>query len=155
MQHVLQISRKIDYALRAAIHLAGLPMGEVVPLKEIIRRLDLPKDFAAKIMQALAQGGLVRAVRGVHGGYALARSPSEISFLEVIEAAEGPIQLNVCLDDKSNCAVSDTCTMHQVWKAGQERMLELYRSTRLADLVPGPWERALVQIPPRPREPPA
>ena len=64
-----------------------------------------------------------------------ARPAAEISFLEVIEAAEGPVQLNVCLDHKDRCDVSSSCTMYHVWKAGQDRMLEVYRRTSLADLV--------------------
>jgi Rrf2 family protein len=86
----------------------------------------------------LADRGLVRSARGAHGGYQLARSPREISFLEVIEAVEGPVQLNVCLDHKDRCDVSASCTMYHVWKAGQDRMLEVYRRTTLAELSSPP-----------------
>jgi DNA-binding IscR family transcriptional regulator len=53
----------------------------------------------------------------------------------VIEAVEGPVQLNVCLDHKDRCDVSSSCTMYDVWKAGQDRMLEVYRKTSLFDLA--------------------
>jgi len=135
MQHVLQISRKIDYALRAMIHLAGLPEGRIASLQDLSSTLHLPREFLAKILKVLAGRGLVRSVRGAHGGYQLARRPGDISFLEVIEAAEGPVQLNVCLDHKERCDVSSSCTMYHVWKAGQDRMLEVYRGTTLAELV--------------------
>jgi len=62
----------------------------------------------------------------------------DISFLEVIEAVEGPVQLNVCLDHKDRCDVSSGCTMYQVWKVGQDRMLEVYRRTSLAELASEP-----------------
>jgi Rrf2 family protein len=135
MQHVLQISRKIDYGLRAMIHLAGLPPGVVGTLQDLSSTLHLPREFLAKILKGLAAEGLVRSTRGAHGGYQLARPARAISFLEVIEAVEGPVQLNVCLDHKDRCDVSAGCTMYHVWKAGQERMLEVYRRTSLADLV--------------------
>jgi Rrf2 family protein len=138
MQHVLQISRKIDYALRAMIHLASLPQDRVVPLLEIAQVTQLPRDFLAKILKVLTGRGLVRSLRGAHGGYQLARQAAQISFLEVIEAAEGPVQLNVCLDHKERCEVSASCTMYHVWQEGQERMLEVYRATSLADLANGP-----------------
>ena len=134
MQHVLQISRKIDYALRAMIYLAGQPAERVVTLQEISAATQLPRDFLAKILKILTGGRLVRSVRGAHGGYQLARPARGISFLEVIEAAEGPVQLNVCLDHKDRCDVSATCTMYHVWEKGQERMLEVYRRTSLAEL---------------------
>jgi Rrf2 family protein len=135
MQHVLQISRKIDYGLRAMIHLAGLPVGRVASLQDLSSTLHLPREFLAKILKGLAARGLVRSARGAHGGYQLARPARDVSFLEVIEAVEGPVQLNVCLDHKDRCDVSASCTMYHVWKSGQERMLEVYRRTSLADLV--------------------
>jgi Rrf2 family protein len=135
MQHVLQISRKIDYGLRAIIHLAGLPAARLASLQDLSSTLHLPREFLAKILKGLAARGLVRSSRGSHGGYQLARPAGSISFLEVIEAVEGPVQLNVCLDHKDRCDVSAGCTMYHVWKSGQERMLEVYRRTTLADLV--------------------
>jgi Rrf2 family protein len=138
MQHVLQISRKIDYGLRAMIYLAGLPVGKIAALQDLSTTLHVPREFLAKILKVLAERGLLRSSRGAHGGYQLARPPAQISFLEVIEAVEGPVQLNVCLDHKDRCDVSAGCTMYHVWKAGQERMLELYRRTTLAELASQP-----------------
>ena len=134
MQHVLQISRKIDYGLRAMIHLAGLPPDRIASLQGLSTTLHLPREFLAKILKLLAEKGLVRSARGARGGYQLARPARDISFLEVIEAVEGPVQLNVCLDHMDRCDVSASCTMVHVWKAGQERMLEVYRRTSLAEL---------------------
>jgi len=142
MQHVLQVSRKIDYALRAMIHLAGVPEERIVNLLEIAAATQIPRDFLAKIVKLLTAGGLVRSSRGAHGGYQLARPSRDISFLEVIEAAEGPVQLNVCLDHKDACDVSASCTMVHVWQQGQERMLEVYRATSLADLARPPPQAA-------------
>lgn len=136
MQHLLQVSRKVDYALRAMIYLAMLPSGTREPFKTVAQRNDIPKDFLAKILKVLADQGLVSALRGPNGGVAIARPPTEISFLDVIEAVEGPITLNVCLDDKRNsCTQTPICTMQAVWREGQERMLDVYRSTKLSDLV--------------------
>jgi Rrf2 family protein len=138
MQHVLQISRKIDYALRAMIYLAQAPADRIVPLQEITAATQMPRDFLAKILKVLTGRSLVRSVRGAHGGYQLGRPARAISFLEVIEAAEGPVQLNVCLDHKDRCEVSASCTMYHVWQQGQDRMLEVYRNTSLADLSEAP-----------------
>jgi Rrf2 family protein len=134
MQHVLRISRKIDYGLRAMIYLASIPPTAVVPFREVARRMSVPEDFLAKILKTLVDEGLVRSTRGPHGGYALARPAPEISFLDVIEAVEGPIALNVCLDDDPACGRVEICTMVSVWRQGQEKMLEVYRHARLSEL---------------------
>ncbi len=151
MQHVLRISRKIDYGLRAMIYLAAIPEGSVVPFREIARQMDVPEDFLAKILKTLVDQGLVRSSRGPYGGYTLARSAAEISFLDVIEAVEGPVALNVCLDGDDACGRAPTCTMVAVWREGQDRMLDVYRQAKLSTLAPPrPKEGAaadLVQLP--------
>lgn len=140
MQHVLRISRKIDYALRAMIYLASIAPEVVVPFREIAREMEVPEDFLAKILKTLVDASLVRSTRGPHGGYALGRAAGSISFLEVIEAVEGPVALNVCLDGEAACERSPSCTMVHVWRAGQEKMLDVYRQTKLSDLVLRPGE---------------
>jgi len=144
MQHVLRISRKIDYGLRAMIYLASIPDGAVVPFREIGRRMSVPEDFLAKILKHLVDRGLVRSTRGPRGGYTLGRPASEISFLEVIEAVEGPVALNVCLDDEG-CGREPDCTMAAVWREGQEKMLQVYREARLSSLRL-PAEQGVVRL---------
>ncbi len=137
MQHVLQVSRKIDYGLRAMIYLATGDAKSIVPFREIAKAMDIPQDFLAKILKTLVNGGLVQSLRGAHGGYRLARTARDISFLDVIEAVEGPVRLNLCLSDagKETCGISPSCTMYSIWRQGQERMLEVYRATRLDTLA--------------------
>ncbi len=146
MQHqALQISRKIEYGLRAMVCLAAQAPGTVVPFREIARRMDVPEDFLAKILKTLVGRGLVASVRGAHGGYRLTKPPKEITFLNVIEAVEGPFVVSLCGGSKEHesCRMTRACTMYGVWQRGQERMLEVYRSATLdqlamAELRPSP-----------------
>ncbi len=135
MQHVLRISRKIDYGLRAMIYLASIPREAIVPFREIARQMMIPEDFLAKILKTLVDHRLVKSARGPHGGYALAQGPEAISFLDVIEAVEGPIAINVCLDGDDACAKAEACTMVGVWRRGQEKMLEVYRQSMLSEFA--------------------
>ena len=77
----------------------------------------------------------MRATRGARGGYSLAKEKTAISFLDVIEAVEGPIIVNLCLDGRTSCKLTPSCTMYAIWKLGQERMLEVYRSATLDQLA--------------------
>ncbi len=134
-QHPLQISRKIEYGLRAMIFLASQPLERTVPFREIARKMDVPEEFLAKILKILVARKLVRSTRGAHGGYALMRPAREVTFLDVIEAVEGPVLVNVCQDSHDSCKASGVCTMYGVWKLGQQRMLEVYRTTTLDRLA--------------------
>src|SRR2546430_14141823 len=118
---------------------ASLPRSQAVPFREIATRMEVPKDFLAKILKTLSKKGLVLADRGAHGGYRLARPAHEVSMLEVIEAVEGPVRVNVCTDQtqgaKGSCNLTPTCTMFSVWRLGQERMLDVYRNAKLDKLA--------------------
>lgn len=55
----------------------------------------MPDRFLLQILRNLVAHGLLRSTRGVIGGYALARSPNEISLLDIIEAVEGPVTFEI------------------------------------------------------------
>ena len=133
---VMQVSRKVDYALRAIIYLSLHPEHRPVPIKEIAARRRIPQKFLEKIIQDLIRADLVRSHRGAYGGYTLTRSPDQVSFRDVIEAVEGPISLNACLTHQQDCSVLASCNMQRVWQEGQRRMLEYFSDTKLADLHP-------------------
>lgn len=135
MQNVLQISKKIDYALLAMIHLASREPGTVVSFKQIALTCSLPKDFLGKIMKTLADRRLVHSIRGSSGGYRLARPAAEITFLDVVEAVEGPVVLNPCLESPESCGRHARCLMIGVWRDAQEHLLDVLRQTTLADVV--------------------
>ena len=136
MQHALQISRKVEYGTRSMLYLASLPEGMTTSFREIAKKMDIPQDFLAKILKTLVASGLVRSTRGAHGGYSLARPASQISFLDVIEAVEGKVSVNVCtVEDHSGCHYTGACSMQHLWQYGQERMLEVYRAAKLDKLA--------------------
>lgn len=133
---MMQISRKIDYALRAVIYLSLQRDGRPAPVSEIASHRGIPKKFLEKIIKDLIRAGLVTSQRGAHGGYTLARTPDHVTFRDVIEAVEGPISLNVCVTEEHDCSVLSSCNMHRVWQEGQRRMLEFFSGTTLADIRP-------------------
>lgn len=111
----MQINQATDYGFRAALYLAGSSSGDLVEAQTIARQESIPMRYLLKIMPSLIRAGLVRSQRGVGGGYALARSPSDITLLEIIEAIEGPIRLNRCLVDPAWCSKAGPphCKIHQ------------------------------------------
>jgi Rrf2 family protein len=134
---MMQVSRKVDYALRALIYLSLQRDGRPVPVSEIASRRRIPRKFLEKIIKDLIRTGLVTSHRGARGGYLLARAPERVSFRDVIEAVEGPISINVCVTAQNDCSVLSSCNMHHVWQEGQRRMLEYFADTTLAGLSPG------------------
>jgi Rrf2 family protein len=131
---LMQIPRKIEYALRAMIYLADHPAGVARGI-EIARHEHIPKYFLEKVIRDLMRRRLVRSHRGPGGGYQLARAASEITFRDIIEAVEGPISLNVCVDGSSVCALKPTCRMFRVWEEGQRALLDLFSKATLEEIL--------------------
>ena len=119
----MNLSRKSDYALRAVQYLSGLPKGTLGSINSIARGKSLPREFLAKILRDLSVSGILVSFKGVKGGYRLARPPAKVSFLDVIEAVDGPLHLSLCTESKRcSCKHNDHCHMHQFWVA-QERVV--------------------------------
>jgi Rrf2 family protein len=131
---LMQIPRKIEYALRAMIHLADNP-GGIARGSVIAREEHIPKYYLEKVIRDLMRRGLVRARRGPGGGYQLARLPESVSFRDVIEAVEGPITLNVCVDGSSACNLQPSCRMFRVWEEGQRVLLDVFSRTMLSEVA--------------------
>jgi len=131
---VMQISRKIEYGLRAMIHLADVPEG-VANGNQIAQAEHIPKYFLEKVIRDLMRSGLVRSWRGPGGGYQLGRPADAISFKDIIEAVEGPINLNVCLEGTSTCSLQPRCRMFRVWEDGQRVLLEVFSQTNLQQIA--------------------
>jgi Rrf2 family protein len=132
---ILQVSRKIDYALRAVIHLANEEASaRPCSVGEIATRERIPRQFLEKIIQDLIHKGLVRSRRGPRGGYVLGRPAEQVTFRDVIEAVEGPISLNACVGEHANCFLIGTCGMERIWREGQRRVLDLFETTTIADV---------------------
>ena len=150
---LMQVSRRGDYALRAAIHLARQEPGQTTSLAEISSGEAIPKKFLEKIIQDMIHAGLVQSRRGARGGYLMARPSDQISFKDVMEAVEGPISLNLCVGAPHICSVSSTCGMQHIWAEGQRRLIDYFATTKLSELAlvspaPGPSPRI---APPDPR----
>ena len=91
----MKLSRTVMYALQAACQLGATGQDDPVPSKRLAESGGMPDRFLLQILRNLVAHGLLRSTRGVIGGYTLARSPEEISLLDIIEAVEGPVSFEM------------------------------------------------------------
>lgn len=130
----MQATRKADYAIRCVLYLSS-NTGRAVSVGEIENSQDVPRQFAAKILQKLAKAGIVKSTRGANGGFMLAKAPEDISLLDVYEASSGPLALNICAANKKNCDRSGQCPVHPVWVELTEDLSAKMRSWDFARLL--------------------
>jgi Rrf2 family protein len=134
----LRFTSAADYATRAMIHLACLPEGSQALRDEIASAERIPSSFMAKILRSLVRAQLLRSARGVNGGFSLAKTPQDISLLEIIEAVEGPINLTDCSTDTESCDRAVDCPAAPVWINVQTSMKDILGDTTLEALVSTP-----------------
>ncbi len=131
----MQLTRAADYAVRVMIHLAGLPPGVRSSRDELAAAAECPEQFLSKVLQNLTRAGLVVSHRGNTGGFELPVEHRETTLLEVVEAIEGPIRLNVCLTSEHACTRQDWCPAHSVWGEAQNAMVAVLRKATIAGLA--------------------
>ena len=133
----MQITRETDYAIRCVLYLTART-DRTVMVDEIAREMATPKSFLAKILQKLVRAGIVKSFRGVKGGFRLERKPEEITLLDVIEATQGVIALNVCAVDDTVCGFSSTCVVHPVWVKLRGEFNDLLKQHNFAEISASP-----------------
>lgn len=131
----MQITRQADYAVRAIMYLSNLGPNEKAATSQIAEEQDIPLSFLAKIIAQLSVAGLLQTMRGARGGVTLARSPEKITLLEVVEAIDGPIMLNECVNGNHVCPMS-SCLMRNVWHDAQKDLVKRLKMTTFAESVP-------------------
>jgi Rrf2 family protein len=131
----MQITRQADYALRAMLYLARLESDVRAATSQIADEQKIPPSFLAKIISQLSIAGLINTSRGAHGGVSLSRPAAEISLLDVVEAIDGPISLNVCAHSAEACPFGEDCPIQPIWHEAQIELVNRLKSTTFAQLV--------------------
>lgn len=130
---MLKINKLVDYAV---LIMGQLAQGPCVLLSapKLAHRLHLSVPTVSKVLKALAEAGLVSAVRGAEGGYQLARPASEISVVDVLVAMEGELALTVCCEKKGQCAIGSTCMMRENWQKINQMLRSWLSTMTLLDM---------------------
>lgn len=102
------ITRDTDYALRALCFIAR-HRKEIVSVRELVKKLKIPKPFLRKILQILNKKRILKSYKGKGGGFLLAVPASKIFLVDLIEIFQGPLRLNECFFKKMACPNTKTC----------------------------------------------
>jgi Rrf2 family protein len=135
VQNLMQVTRATDYAVRIMVELATLSPGDKVQLNELIESTGVRGSFLSKVVQRLVHAGMVSSHRGTRGGFSLRVSGEEVTLLDVIEAIEGPTQMNLCLGSGPGCERKSWCGVHPIWKKAQSAFVQELGSVSIARLA--------------------
>lgn len=135
----MKISTKGRYALRLAIDVAQQQAAGPVSLREASERQGFSTKYIEQLASQLMHAGILKSVRGAHGGYSLAKDADQITAGDILRASEGSTAPVACLDDDFGvCPMRDKCTTISFWE-GLDNAIERYvDGVSLADLAAQP-----------------
>ncbi|PPU92628.1 SUF system Fe-S cluster assembly regulator [Xanthomonas albilineans] len=131
---MLRVTKLTDYATVVLTVLAARPT-EVLSATELAEQAGLEPPTVSKLLKPLAQAGLVEGLRGVHGGYRLARPANAITLIEIVEAMEGPLAITECSHHGNQCSIAHTCGVRSNWRLINDVVADALRAVNLAQML--------------------
>jgi len=133
---LMNVGRRVDYAVRALSFLAGQSEGKIVSRAEIEKNQDIPSFYLSKIMKDLVAGGLVHSHIGSKGGFTLSKSANAITIKDVYETVERPLVLMECLErGAAYCSYCSVCMQKSIWDEAQKVLANFLAGVSIADIA--------------------
>lgn len=126
------LTKETGYVLRVLAFLRD--QDRRISIEEVAEILGIPRHFLAKLIQRIQRFGWIHTQKGPGGGVALAVDPASLRVMDIVQALEGN-RLDRCILGLPVCHASQPCPIHSKWEPLKNLMVNLFESTRLADLV--------------------
>lgn len=130
-----RLNRKVEYALMALKVMAQKRAGELTSAKEVVDQTGCPFDATARVLQQMAQKGILRSEQGAYGGYVLIRDLTRVSFYELNEVILGPLGLAKCLQGDAGCDLKSRCNIVSPVSVLNRKLVEFYQNLSVGELL--------------------
>ena len=133
----MKMSTTTQYGLMAVGYIARNSTGpkDTVMAKNIAAKYGIGWEYLLKVLQLLVRANVLRSKRGPRGGFTLARPLSEISMLDVIEAVEGPMRVNVEIDNQAATREVVTSKVTEACREANDKVKEIYAKVKYSTLL--------------------
>lgn len=131
----MRLSTRCRYGIHAMFDLAQNVGEGPQTIRRIAERQLVPEQYLEQIIGVLRRNGLVQSVRGVQGGYMLARAPDTISIGELIRLLEGPVLMADCMAEGESCVRSGQCPSRVVWERLTNCINDVVDNISLQDML--------------------
>ncbi len=139
----MRISTRGKNAIKLMLDLATYHQGEPVRLKDIAKRQNISEKYLEQIVAALHKTGLVKSIRGAHGGYILAYPPEKYTAGQILKAVEGDLAPMDCVGENgSECENKGTCVSYRLWEKLDAAINDVLEGITLADMLD--WQNELL-----------
>ena len=128
-------SKATGYGIRALAFLARNSNAGLCGLNEIAEHEKIPPVYLRKILGELRRHRLLRSVKGIHGGYELARSPESITLWDVFRVLEPDPYIDACILGHGVCPQACGCALHDDWQKIRNALVELLQTKTISEIA--------------------
>lgn len=129
----MNFSKTTEYALRILSYIS-LDENKLYSTIELSEKLDIPYRYLRKLMNILSKQGLLNSIQGKQGGYKIAKSLSDITLFEIVNATEDFSKENQCFFGFQECPLQNRCSMHNKWGEVRDQTFSILKNTTLLDI---------------------
>lgn len=129
------LSNTAGYALRAVLYLAAREGEGPVRVDDVAAALDVPRNYLSKVLHTLVKEGLLRSLRGPHGGFALAVPASSVTLFRVVEPFDEIEARRSCLLGRGECDDANPCALHGRWSGVATDVAAFFRETSVSEVL--------------------
>ncbi len=130
----MHLTQTAEYALRTMAQLAVAPEGEAIRAKDLCEQTHVPLHYQSKLLRRLVVAGLLISKKGHSGGFLLAKRPSSIRLIDVLEAVDAGFPVDRCGFGWGQCDPEHPCPLHPVWGQLSESCNDWARRRTLEDV---------------------
>jgi len=131
----MRISTRGRYGLRIVMDIAMHDDGLPRLIRDIAKSQNLSEKYVANLVVKLKAKGILKSILGVHGGYMLNKSATEITLLEVFEAMEGKLSVVKCVACPSVCKKSQDCKARSAWSGINGEIAAMFSKRTVSDVM--------------------
>lgn len=131
---MFKIHKKIKYALIALKHIRSKPRKSLSTAKEICKEFDIPFDPTSRVLQIMAQHGILEAEQGAHGGYRLRGDNSKLTLLELSNMVVGNLAITDCIADET-CDRQATCVLKSAMHKLNNKVVKVFQDVKVREMI--------------------
>ncbi|MFT5369761.1 MAG: Rrf2 family iron-sulfur cluster assembly transcriptional regulator [Candidatus Latescibacterota bacterium] len=139
-------SKACEYGIRAMLYLASQDNDHPVRVREIAEALKIPIPFLSKIVHSLARNNLIYSQKGPGGGVTLAKSPSDVTMLQVVEVIDGLNLFQACALGIPYCSDDFPCPLHEKWGSLRSEIHDMLANRTLDQIIDQLQERGWILV---------
>lgn len=131
---MFKIHKKIRYALVSLKHIKAKPRKALSTAKEICQQFDIPFDPTSRVLQIMAQQGILEAEQGARGGYRLRGDNSKLTLLELNNMLVGPLAITDCTASGA-CDRLGTCVIKEAMNRLNAKVVKVFESVKVSEMI--------------------